>query len=274
MALIYRVNENSTWRRKLSKMVASNKPFYFIKLETTGLDAKNDNICKIRVIKTQFASGKLEPIDELNVLVKTDKLTDEITKINGITNEMLNKKGTTLKDAFTALNDFLGESANLVSFNMSKFIGPFLSEAQKKSGVKLSIVNTLDLYQMSLSLLLVSKYAKTYGHNKLKEVLKIENTNTLQSYVDMFNVMYKLVPQGTYAAFNNFVKSVKLWKNGAVSYLYITTEYGIVRLNTITNFFEEDTKGFFNQIDMDAFSEYLCKKRKVDNLRGFIKLYE
>lgn len=273
MALIYRPNENSTWRVKLSKILASNKPVFFIKLETTGLDAKGDDICRIRVLKTEFRSGELVIIDEFNEFIKTDKLSAEITKINGITEEILAKRGKALTEVFAKLNTFLGKEVNLVSFSVANFIGPFLTEAEKRTGIKLNIANTLDLYQMSLSLVLVSKYAKSYGHSKLGATLKVVSTDVLGSYVDMFNKMYKLVPKGTYNTFNKFVKSVKLWKNKGVSYLYIDTEYGIVRLNVLTGFFEEDTKGFFSQIDMDAFSEYLCKKRKVENLRGFIDFY-
>lgn len=272
MALIYRPNENSTWRLKLSKILASNKPIFFIKLETTGLDAKGDDICQIRVLKTEFRAGELVIIDEFNEFIKTDKLSVEITKINRITEEILAKKGKVLTEVFAKLNTFLGKEVNLVSFSVANFIGPFLTEAEKRTGMKLNIANTLDLYQMSLSLVLVSKYAKSYGHSKLGAALKVVSTDTLGSYVDMFNKMYKLVPKGTYNSFNKFVKSVKLWKNKGVSYLYIDTEYGIVRLNALTGFFEEDSEGFFSQIDMDAFSEYLCKKRNVENIRGFIEI--
>lgn len=55
-------------------------------LETTGLDAETDRIIEVGAIKLKG----LEPVAQFSTLVKTDiELTDDIVKITGITQDML-----------------------------------------------------------------------------------------------------------------------------------------------------------------------------------------
>lgn len=279
MARIYRTNENSNWRNKLSRMIGSGKPIYFIKIETTGLDPKKDDIVAIRAIKTIWSDGILKADSEYRKLIKSDKLTDEISKINGVTKAALEKNGVNLKEAYEGLAEFLEKDANIVSYSISAFLGPFLSESMVKSGVVLSIKNTLDLFQMSVSLVSVSKYSKSYSHKKLADALKVTEKDTLYSYIEMFNKMFRLVPNGQIIPGKNFMKKAEKWSNKGekVSYIYFTTSsFGQVRLNMNTLFFEEDalTPGFFDVIDMDAFTSYISRKRKVSSLRDFINLYK
>ena len=137
MARIYRTNENSNWRNKLSRMIGSGEPIYFIKIETTGLDPKKDDIVAIRAIKTIWSDGILKADSEYRKLIKSDKLTDDISKINGVTKAALEKNGIDLKEAYEGLAEFLGKDANVVSYSISAFLGPFLSESMIKSGVVL-----------------------------------------------------------------------------------------------------------------------------------------
>ena len=253
---IYKPLNNNT-KTKLSKMVASKRPVIFIKLETTGLDVKTDDIIMIRVLKTSWADGNLVIDDEFRRFIKSNNLTEEVSKINGITNEILNKNGVNLKTALLDLNDFLGpysKEINLVSANISHFVGPFISAAEEETGIKLDIKNTLDILTMSKSLVCVSKYSKAYGHAALAKKLNVDNKDVLKSFVSMFNIMYKDIPLGTKSDFKNFVTSVKFWKSKGDSYIYIMTKLGELRLNATTKFFEETDK-LFDEINLDEFLE-------------------
>lgn len=254
-------------------MIASNNPLYFIKLETTGLNAAGDDIVGIICYEAKFTNGELVKTAQYKQLVKSEKLTPRISKINGITDELLDEKGISLEDALLGLNNFWGKNVNIVSFTISKFIGPFLSAAFNKTGIKADITNTLDLYQMSRSLCFVSKYSDFYGHKKLAQKLSVSNLDVVEGFIEMFNIMYKKVPAGDFKDFTNFVKNVKSWNFDDVSYLYIDTKYGTVRLNLNSTFFEEDTPGFFDMIDMDAFTKYLCQKKNACSINDFIKIY-
>ncbi len=274
MTRIYRPAENSTWRNKLSKMIASSMPFYFIKIETTGLDASKDDIIAIRCIKCIWNDGILASNEEFKRIILSDKLTPEISKINGITNDFMEEHGIDLIKAFADFSDFIGDGANLISFNIQNFVGPFLTAAMRKTGIKLNILNTLDLYHMSRSLVVVSKYSKSYGHKKLAEALNINDSDVLKSFISMFNIMYQRIPMGTKNEFLNFVKGVKLWNNNKnVSYLYITTIYGQIRFNNITMFFEDTDDGLFDIINIDEFEKYLLRKQKVETMKDFVKIY-
>ena len=77
--------------------------FTVIDLETTGLNAKKNAITEITAI--QFKNG--EEIGKYSTLVKpTEPISEEVTQITGITNDMV-------KDA-PALVMVLGELANFV----------------------------------------------------------------------------------------------------------------------------------------------------------------
>lgn len=70
------------------------------------------------------------------------------------------------------------------------------------------------------------------------------------------------------------VRRTSYWeKSYTVRYIYIETDYGKVRLNCLTGYFEEDTPGIFDVIDLDYLTEYICERRNVPSIYDFIKLY-
>jgi len=68
------------------------KSIVFFDLETTGLDPINDRIIEIGVLQVDFKT--LTVTNELNLLVNQDmEISEKITEITGITNEMLKETG-------------------------------------------------------------------------------------------------------------------------------------------------------------------------------------
>jgi DNA polymerase III epsilon subunit family exonuclease len=104
--------------------------FIVIDLETTGLKPEHDEIIEIAAIKhtkgeinNQFIQGLVKP---------RQKIPAKITKITGITQEMVDRDGETLEKAFHDLLEFIGD-LRLVTFN-AEFDMAFLQAAAETLG--------------------------------------------------------------------------------------------------------------------------------------------
>lgn len=108
--------------------------FVVLDLETTGLNPARDEIIEIGAIRVT-----LDSTDHLafQTLVKPiRKIPAKITKINGITQEMVDKDGASLKDALCQFKEFVGELP-FVTFN-AEFDMAFLHNAAERSGLSFS----------------------------------------------------------------------------------------------------------------------------------------
>jgi len=106
--------------------------FVVIDLETTGLDAKLDDIIEIAAVR--YKDKKI--IDSYTTLVNPLKpIPEHITKINGITNEMV-KNAPTIEEALPKLIDFISDSI-IVAHNAS-FDLKFLKSHAARMGIEIS----------------------------------------------------------------------------------------------------------------------------------------
>lgn len=123
-----------TWQ-KLNSMNAGKakkkqqEGYVVIDLETTGLQKETDEIIElaaVRVIDHKIAG-------EFSVLIRTEKkLSNEITELTGIRQEMLEESGLPLAEAIEQFCGFIGSSA-MVGHNIS-FDRVFLNRACAKLG--------------------------------------------------------------------------------------------------------------------------------------------
>lgn len=105
--------------------------FVVLDLETTGLDPTRHEIIEIAAIRYRKGTTTHET---LQALVKpTKKVPDKITKITGITQEMLDKEGEPLVQVLPQFTEFIG-SLRLVTFN-AEFDMAFLEAAYEKHGI-------------------------------------------------------------------------------------------------------------------------------------------
>lgn len=97
------------------------KNFVVLDIETTGLYPTKHEIAEISIIKIQDGSI----IEEFSSLIKIDgKMSDDASKVNGITNEMLKEAPLPL-DVFKQAKSFIGDNIIIghnVNFDLS-FIG-------------------------------------------------------------------------------------------------------------------------------------------------------
>lgn len=264
------LKSNEPWKRKIPAILVSGKPVYFMSIETTGLDRQNDRIIGIVIAKTVIEDNIFVTKDTLHLLVNPEcEIPPQITNINKISNDMV-KDAPTIAEAFMRVNDYIGEKANIVAFNTAEFVGPFLDAEMRRCGVNLSIGLCVDLYSMALGLIGKKKKNDRMSMSELVKRCGIKSSG-IQQKVDLFNIMYQNIPLGYEKA---RVRRTSYWeKSYTVRYIYIETDYGKVRLNCLTGYFEEDTPGIFDVIDLDYLTEYICERRNVPSIYDFIKLY-
>jgi len=267
---MYKTNERSTWRSNIQKV--KWQPLYLIKIDTTGLDPINDRVVGIAIAKVQLQDDKFVLQDSYQTLVNPDRLIpNEVSAINCITNEMI-EKAPDSETVFKKVAEFLGnEPIAVAGFNTKDFLGPFLMNELMRVDKKLSVNCVLNITQMAKSLVFQKKNVG-YGYVELATRFKIKSDQGLKGYVDLFNKLYSLVPTGTE---QTTVTKARYWKIAYDRrYIFFNTPCGDVRLNCYTGFWEEKTPGFFDMVDMDAFTTYVLNHKKCDSIWDLTKLAE
>lgn len=107
--------------------------FIVIDLETTGLKAEQHEIIEIGAVRVNRDQSRH---DTFQVFIKpTKKLPKKITKITGITQDVLDKEGVSLEQALNELQAFIGDH-RVVFFN-AEFDTAFLRKAAASCGLTL-----------------------------------------------------------------------------------------------------------------------------------------
>ena len=114
---------------KQEKSKVSSCEYVVIDIETTGLQAANDEIIEIAALK--IADGV--EMDSFSSLVRTEKrLPVTITQLTGITQEMLDDQGKELQTALKDFLTFIGKN-KIICHNLA-FDFSFLQKACRKNG--------------------------------------------------------------------------------------------------------------------------------------------
>lgn len=141
---------------KVGKQFNKEKLFKYvvIDIETTGLKASKDEIIELSAVKYI----DFEPVEYFTTLVKPKKqITEEITKINSITNEMV-ESAPLLSEVLSEFDEFI-KGFNIVGYNVSfdlKFLYCNGSSVLEQKGIKIFDVCEIvkkaykDLYSYSL----------------------------------------------------------------------------------------------------------------------------
>ena len=111
------------------------KPLAFIKVQTTGKNPTTDRIVEISITRVEIDGSSKNGTRLINPGIP---MSEDTTKVNGITDEMLKGKPT-FKDSATNLAKFL-DGCDFVGFNISFFDLRFLTEEFNRAGVEFTLV--------------------------------------------------------------------------------------------------------------------------------------
>lgn len=128
----YRSNIRKTKNKEQLQIDNEDKIEYIVvDIETTGLNAREDEIIELAAIK--IAQGK--EVDSFSRLIKIQKiLPDKITELTGITQDML-EQGEDIKEALKDFLEFIGKE-KIIAHNLS-FDMTFLQNKCRKCGYQL-----------------------------------------------------------------------------------------------------------------------------------------
>jgi len=117
MAKIWR---NLKENRQLINEAAKADSFIVFDTETTGLHPENgDQIVEFAAMRCRYSRSKggFFPIEQIDLFIKPDKpISEEASKVNGITMEMLEGKPDE-REAYRTIKEFLGDRPALGAYN-------------------------------------------------------------------------------------------------------------------------------------------------------------
>lgn len=140
--------------------------------ETTGLTPKRDKVIEVGAILLEKIDDTYEIVQEIDYLIKQQTpITDFISNLTGITNEMLERDGVEEEYAFRQLDNLIDEDTLLVAYNLSFDIG-FLSALYKTY-----VAHNFLIQNDILDCMAVYKDRYPYPHKLESAVSRFELTN-------------------------------------------------------------------------------------------------
>jgi DNA polymerase-3 subunit epsilon len=122
------------------------KDLVIFDIESTGLSTSNDRIVQLAILKIH-ADGSPD-IERCRLINPEIPISEEASKVHGITNEMV-KDEPTFKKLANALLGIIGD-ADLCGFNSARFDIPMLLEEFHRAGLELDMTNrrTVDVWKI------------------------------------------------------------------------------------------------------------------------------
>lgn len=162
------------------------KPLVFIKVQTTGLNPAQDRVIELSLTKVEI-EGK--PKNGTRYVNPEMEIPEVVTKINGITNEMVKDKPT-FKEIAPNILKFL-DGCDFVGFNISNFDLKFLSEEFNRAGIEFTllgrkIIDLANVYHAMEPRDLTAAYSFYCGKTSDE---KVNSKQTTEIYFDILNSM-------------------------------------------------------------------------------------
>lgn len=273
---------------KLKEMMktirTNNLPVYVCNIETTGLDPIKDKIIQIGATKCSFDGTVLIPEDNLNVYINPEISISEFTEnFTGRTNEFYASQPT-LEEVMPSVRDFMGNNPVIIGWTASGFTSKFLMQAGFMTGFMVYPKMNIDLVDIARSTIPVERSGMNYKFATISNICKVpvstsadrpvsshDAADDVFAYIDIFNKLYPSCITGNDTA--KIVKSSYWEKSNFCRSIYFETDHGSVHIDANTDFFVEDTPGFFDTVDMDALSQTILTTCKAELISDVVKLY-
>lgn len=107
--------------------------------EATGLNKENDRILEVGL--ALYSTGRERVFECTSFLVNTDgvKITDEITKITGATQDLVEAFGFSQESAIETINEYFAQADAVIGHNIVWYDLPMLRNASKRTGINLAL---------------------------------------------------------------------------------------------------------------------------------------
>lgn len=175
----------------LLKELERGRPLIVFDLETTGLKKLTDRILSFSAVKVTYDGISFREVNRINQFINPEmQIPQEVSNINGITNEMVADKPTE-DEAAEIIRGFIGENSIIAGYNSKNFDEGFVDAMyQRVFGENFSYDLHTDVFPMAKELLESDKYklsvvAEKYGldmgltfHQSMDDV--IATTRVLQ----------------------------------------------------------------------------------------------
>lgn len=193
----YRQIPDNKWREKLTRILNTDKPLFFTRIDTTGLDADKCEMIGISILKCEWKDGILVKTGMYDSLIHTNAyITPFITELTGIKHSDL-AIAPDINTVMSQVREFLEKDAYILAFN-TQFLGSFLSK------YSLPIALTFDINVMSQALMA--------GHQGYKYLIREFNT---QSPARIFEHLIERYPLGTIKGIDKDVICDQIRFNGS-----------------------------------------------------------
>ena len=136
--------------------------YTMLDIETTGLNPYRDHVTELGAVKVR-ANHVVDEFSQLVVYPRSNRVPSFITKLNGITKEMLLKEGQPVKEAMTSFRTFIGDDI-IIGYNVNFDLNFLYDLAQK-----------FHLPQLSNNYVDVLRLARVYypqQHNRLLDCIQ------------------------------------------------------------------------------------------------------
>lgn len=118
--------------------------FVIINIQTTGVDCRYDRIIEIGMLKIK----ENEIVQQYDCLIQSEKtVPDDVRRLTGITNELIERKGMQEEDAFDKIYDFIGSDL-IVGYNIQVTMG-FLQKLGERMGRNTEIKRVRDVMNIA-----------------------------------------------------------------------------------------------------------------------------
>lgn len=132
--------------KEILSSVENSDSVVFYDLETSGRSSKKDRVLQFAAIRYDIKEGK--EIDKINLFIKCPfSIPKEITEINHITDELLEKEGMEEETVIEQIKDFIKESDIIAGYNNNSFDDKFMENLYREYGYEFGIKESIDVYK-------------------------------------------------------------------------------------------------------------------------------
>lgn len=252
--------------------------FIVFDVETTGKDAKVDEIVELSAIKYNIKNGEAHEEKTIDIFIKPSFWMDEeVINIHHITNEFLEDKPRE-DEVFADIKELFGENSILIGYN-TQFDIDFLKALYRRQGEEFKYQIMLDVLEMSRDLVFD---AENYQLETIVKMYHLEDDITFHSSIDDVRATARLL----FTFKNEYDKIIdtpketivcnfSYWWKGRNKYqrgIYFDTNFGRIYFNTYRKVWCSSTCDF-SVADVDAFERAVCKRAGI-KFAEFSKLTE